>query len=155
MLWKIIWFCFLVGLIILCLPSSSVSYQSKVPVEGDIKPKTAITSVKKVKVAKYAPPQGKPLEIALYVSQETGIDVDTISKIMWSESRYSATALNVNKNGTKDFSYFQINEVHRTEAEKMGLDIEDPEDNVEFAIHLIKEQGLTPWNSSQEKWLNL
>jgi len=50
------------------------------------------------------------------------------------------------KGPTQDGGVFQIHiPSHGKRLEKLGLDIWDPEDNVEFARILYNEQGWTPW----------
>ena len=131
------------------IPSQTIEYKRA---ESIVVAKNAPQRTIKHKVVKYTPPQGKVAEIAEMVARETGYPLDTISKIMFYESGYSTTAFNRNTNKTTDHSLFQINSIHIPEAQKMGLDITDPNDNALFAIHLIKSQGLTPWSASKSKW---
>ncbi len=66
---------------------------------------------------------------------------------------YDAKATHKNKNGSTDHGYFQINSQHIPEAKSMGLDIvNNEEDNANFAIHLMKKNGLSDWGYSKHNW---
>lgn len=115
--------------------------------------KTAPKTHKLAVMAHYHLPEGKVAQIAVFVSYETSVPVDTISRIMFFESQYSETAYHLNSDKSFDSGLFQINSRHIPEAKKMGLDIvNNPDDNVSFAIYLIKLNGLRDWNSSKSKW---
>ena len=101
---------------------------------------------------KYVPPMGKPLEIALKISKETGKPLTTISKIMFYESHYDSNSVHHNKNHTYDSGLMQINSSHLEEAKKMGIDIFTDEGNAQFSIYLIKTYGLSPWSASKIHW---
>lgn len=52
-----------------------------------------------------------------------------------------------------DTGLMQINKrYHGAEAEKLGLDLEDIQDNLAYAKHLFNREGTTPWNSSRKCW---
>ena len=124
-----------------------------VPVEAQIKPKTTISAPKKVKVAHYLIPTPKALELISYVSRETGYSVELLSKIAKAESHYDLSATHLNKNGSIDYSLWQINSQHIPLATSMGLDIKDPKDNSDFAIYLMKKNGLSDWCYSKKNWI--
>jgi len=129
-----------------------VAEMPKVEVKTPIKPVIAKKPVVKHKKVVYVKPTGQALEIAIKVSKETGVSQETISRIMFAESEYIATASHLNKNKTRDHGYFQINDIHISTAKKMGIDIFTPEGNAEYAIYLIKTYGLSPWSASKSKW---
>ena len=129
-----------------------VAEAPKVAVDTQIKPKTAPKTIKKAVVAHYTEPVGKPLELAKKVSEETGVPCETIQKIMWAESHYSVDAKHVNKNGSYDSGLFQINSQHIPLAKSMGIDIFTPEGNADFAIYLIRKNGLRDWGYSKSTW---
>ena len=141
---------------LLCFPTFLVEIKAqeapKVAVEVVKTPKIALKTIKKVRVAQYTKPQGLPLELAIKVSQETGIDQELIHKIMWAESQYKLDAKGINKNGSVDSGLFQINSQHIPLAKSMGIDIFTPEGNAEFAIYLIKKNGLRDWGYSKSTW---
>lgn len=137
---------FLIGLILCSV------YVYKPTVETEIKLPDAPKTVLKHKTNKYVPPTGKVLKIAERVSKETGVPCETISRIMYFESSYNHTTTHVNKNGTKDSGLFQINSSWKKVYSKMGLDMNDPDDNAEFAIYLIKQNGLRDWSASRRNW---
>ena len=76
----------------------------------------------------------------------------TIETIIRCESSGKPDAVNLNKNGTKDWGLLQVNDVHRKRMEEMGLNIENPEHSFTFGLLLFKEQGTKPWNSSLKCW---
>lgn len=121
------------------------------------KSKEIIKTVKKAsyyKKKKYIPPTGKALEIAQKVATETNYSVDTISRIMFAESEYDSKAIHLNKNKTTDHGLFQINSSHISLAKKKGMDIFTDEGNAQFAIYLMKKNGLHDWSASLQNWQN-
>lgn len=82
-----------------------------------------------------------------------GQDEILARKIIACESSMYPSALHVNKNGTKDFGAWQINEIHRDNALALGYNIYNETDNLEFGFLLLKEQGTRPWNASKHCWL--
>lgn len=104
------------------------------------------------KTRNYTPPKGDVARIADKVARETGVSVVTISRIMFYESGYNPKAVHINTNNTKDIGLLQINSIHKETAKKMGLDIENPEDNATYAIYLIQKNGLRDWKSSEKFW---
>lgn len=58
------------------------------------------------------------------------------------ESGLRADAHNPNNpNGTVDSGLFQINSIHHSRMEKMGLDVWNAADNIKFARTLYDERG--------------
>jgi hypothetical protein len=52
-----------------------------------------------------------------------------------------------------DIGKCQINSYwHGERAEEMGLNLFDPEDNMEYCLYLFEEEGVRPWKSSQVCW---
>lgn len=137
---------FLVGLIFCSI------YSYKPPVETYLKPPEApITHLKRKKNV-YIAPTGKALEIAKRVSKETGFSQTTISKIMYFENSYR-NKCNTNKNGSKDCGLFQINDrTWKSTYTKMGLNMENPDENATFAIYIMKTRGLQDWKYSMKNW---
>lgn len=86
------------------------------------------------------------------VSVQSGYPRATIDGIVNAESQYNCQISKPNKNGTRDHCLFQINDIHIPEMKKMGLNIDDPEDNAQFAVILMKRNGLRDWNSSKSNW---
>lgn len=64
----------------------------------------------------------------------------------------SSTPPNSNKNGTIDTSLMRINSIHSDTASKMGLNLNEYDDNVSFAIYLISLNGWQDWRYSQKCW---
>jgi len=73
-------------------------------------------------------------------------DYDVMLKIASCESgirHFGASG--VIKSHTNDSGVFQINSIWIPTAEKMGLDIMKPEDNIKMAVHIKEVQGLKAW----------
>ena len=52
-----------------------------------------------------------------------------------------------------DIGKCQINTYwHGERAESMGLNLFDPDDNMEYCLYLFKSEGVKPWRSSQVCW---
>lgn len=58
----------------------------------------------------------------------------------------------VNRDGTIDTGYYQINSVHGAAATKLGFNLEIEEDNKAFAEYLYANEGTEPWYSSKKNW---
>lgn len=149
---KIICLIFSLWVVLINIPSQTIEYRASEVIKPPVVAKIAPKTIKKHIVVKYTPPQGEMAEIVKYVSEQTGYPSEVIGKIIWAESKYNKNAKNINKNGSTDSGLFQINSQHKPLAEKMGLDITDPDDNVEFAIYLIKKNGLRDWSASKKIW---
>jgi hypothetical protein len=68
----------------------------------------------------------------------TGLDINHVLQIAYTESRFNPHALRVNKNGTIDVGMFQINSVHFSGI-CADLDVMTVKGNTQCAIKLIKE----------------
>ena len=52
-----------------------------------------------------------------------------------------------------DIGKCQINTYwHGEKAESMGLNLFDPDDNMEYCLYLFESEGVKPWRSSQVCW---
>ena len=91
-------------------------------------------------------------EMIALKSKEYGVDKKTVMAIISCESSFRSNAVNKNRNGTIDYSYWQINSIHRINANKIGLDIENPKDNLEFGFILLSREGTGPWKYSKKCW---
>ncbi len=65
------------------------------------------------------------------------------------ESNFNKNALNVNKNGTKDKGFFQINEIWKDKCKYYDR-IHDLESNIDCALLVLKTQGLNAWTTYQK-----
>ncbi len=91
------------------------------------------------------------------LSAKNGLDTDTALKIAKCESdlrQYnndgSAYRGEVNP---ADVGVFQINEkYHLDESQALGYDIHKTNDNIEFAMWLMKKEGTRHWNWSKPCW---
>lgn len=89
---------------------------------------------------------------------EYGIDEVLARRIISCESQIYKRAKNENldKNGnvwSSDHGYWQINDFyHEESAKKMGLDIYNWQDNLEYGAYLMKIQGTAPWSASRYCW---
>lgn len=53
----------------------------------------------------------------------------------------------------KDIGYFQINtHFHEEKAKLMGLDLNNPDDNIEYGVMLLAKYGTAPWKASKHCW---
>lgn len=53
----------------------------------------------------------------------------------------------------RDTGVMQINTYyHGATAERLGLNLEDIEDNMAYARYLYERQGVQPWSASQPCW---
>jgi len=128
------------------------------PIPIEIPVKKVIPVVKKPVVtlaSLYVEPTGEALEIAIYISEQSGAPLDIIKKIMWAESQYVSDAKGTNKNGSYDTGYMQINSQHIALAKSMDIDIFTPYGNADFAIYLISKNGLRDWGYSKSTWSNI
>ncbi len=80
-----------------------------------------------------------------------GWDSETIIKIAQCESRLNPEAYNVNADGSVDRGLVQINSIHGHKPSELY----DPELNVYHAYQIWKEQGYSPWYSSENCWRTL
>lgn len=82
-----------------------------------------------------------------------GQNASLVKKIIQCESAYKPDAVNYKAVVGQDIGLFQINtHYHLDNAEKMGYDIYNPNDNLEYGFELLKEQGTQPWNWSSKCW---
>lgn len=72
-----------------------------------------------------------------------------LKKTIKKESNWKHTAINVNKNGTKDYGLAQINSIWEKEAEKRNLDFKNNwKDNIEMALIIYTQfGGISNWYS--------
>ncbi|MGM0629012.1 MAG: hypothetical protein ACQESA_01130 [Patescibacteria group bacterium] len=64
----------------------------------------------------------------------------------------SGSVLKGNINSS-DIGVMQINETyHGKKAEELGIDIYTKEGNMEYAMYLYENEGLTPWSASEHCW---
>jgi len=122
-------------------------------------------SVKTVKI------EEKTLESEVNrLSVKYEVSSSTVKKIIGCESKMYKEAVNnnysyktvTNKDGStttvkyvwsKDWGPLQINDFwHEAVMKKMGLDIHDEWDSLEYGFYLIKKEGLKPWNASAYCW---
>ncbi len=79
----------------------------------------------------------------------------TVRAIIKCESQMYGGAINQNKTPSgevwsTDYGYLQINDYfHEDEMVKLGLDIHNEWDSLEYGFMLLKSQGLKPWSASK------
>lgn len=85
-------------------------------------------------------------DIQQYICNKFGKDCVTALSIARAESNYNCNEINVNSNGTVDFSVFQENSVHLNHGFTLA-DLSDCKRMVDRAYELYQKQGFTPWSS--------
>lgn len=108
--------------------------------------------------------QPEPIEVQIEVvynwdkeTVERKIDeafpnVPIMKKVAWCESRYKIDAFNPTNN-SDDKGLFQIStKYHGHRTKDLGLDMNDPIDNIAYAKILYDESGLAPWIWSKPCW---
>ena len=89
------------------------------------------------------------------LAKEYQVDELLARKIMWCESRNKPDEKNINKNGTVDYSYWQINSFYwGKEMAELGWDVKNPGHNLEAGFHILSEHGSKPWVWSKKCWSN-
>ena len=79
-------------------------------------------------------------------------NVPIMKKVAWCESRYKIDAFNPTNN-SDDKGLFQIStKYHGHRTKDLGLDMNDPIDNIAYAKILYDESGLAPWIWSKPCW---
>lgn len=69
------------------------------------------------------------------------------------ESSMYDRATNVNKNGSIDIGFWQINNVYwEKQALSEGFDIKDKWQNLEYGFILLQRYGTSLWNASKPCW---
>lgn len=93
-------------------------------------------------------------EIITMKAQQYGVNAQVAIKIAECESSLKVDAFNPsNRDGSNDSGIFQINSVHHTTTQSLGLDVKGSMyDNIEYAMMLMKENGTRDWYSSQHCW---
>lgn len=86
------------------------------------------------------------------LSDKYDVPFDLAYNIIRCESNFDSMAVNKNKNGTADYSYFQINSIHKQSALAEGYDITDPSDNLEYGFKMLSHQGPNAWYASRRCW---
>ena len=89
------------------------------------------------------------------------IDATTVRAIVKCESQMYGDAINHNidklgKIWSTDWGPLQINDYfHEKDMAKIGLDIHNQWDSLEYGFILISRQGFKPWSASAKCWLPL
>jgi hypothetical protein len=95
------------------------------------------------------------LSIKYNVSSTTAKAIITCESSMYPK----AINENVDENGivwSKDYGWFQVNDYfHEATMTKLGLDIHDQWDSLEYGFMLLKSQGVKPWKASSKCWSKL
>lgn len=91
-------------------------------------------------------------EIITMKAKEYGVNAQVAIRIAECESSLDPHATNTNINGSTDGGIFQVNSIHNATVSKLGLDMSNMYDNIEYAMMLMKENGTKDWYSSQHCW---
>jgi hypothetical protein len=88
------------------------------------------------------------------------VEEKTILAVIKCESELYGSAINHNldKDGkvwSTDWGYLQINDYfHKKTMEKLGLDITNPFDSLEYGVMMMSRDGLGAWKASKTCWIN-
>lgn len=82
-------------------------------------------------------------------SELTYRDFAILKEIIRRESQWKPNALNINKNGSQDIGYFQINTVYWTDyARELNLEFwANWKDNIILGVLIYKNNGIHKWVS--------
>lgn len=99
-----------------------------------------------------AVPMGTEAKVREYFS-----DIPVLIQVARCESTFRHTAEDGTvlrgKVDSRDIGVMQINTFyHAAEAEKLGLNLENLEDNMAYARFLYERQGTQPWSASSSCW---
>jgi hypothetical protein len=92
------------------------------------------------------------------LSIKYSVDKKLAMSIINCESQFKGNAVNHNKldDGTiwsTDKGLWQINDYfHKETMSKLGLDINNQFDSLEYGFILFKSQGVSPWSASSKCW---
>ena len=91
------------------------------------------------------------------LSTEFKVDEKLVRAIIKCESSMYGSAINHNKiDGvvwSSDWGLMQINDYyHKETMVKLGLNIENEFDSLEYGIRLLSQQGVSPWKASASCW---
>lgn len=85
-----------------------------------------------------------------------GIDADKALRIARCESnfrQYNGNEVLRGAQNPADAGVFQINEkYHLNKSQALGFDIHNTHDNIEYAMWLMKNEGIRHWNWSKPCW---
>ncbi len=105
------------------------------------------------------PASAKIYDQIIDTSKKYGIYADTALKIAKCESGFNQ----FDENGeivrgivnSKDVGVFQINEgYHLNQSQALDMDIHTTKGNIEYALWLMKKEGIKHWNWSKPCWGN-
>lgn len=116
---------------------------------------TVAPALKEVRAEDYQP-ISDPKNIERFVNDYFA-DIPILADIAKCESRYRHLdrkgAVLKGKENESDRGVMQINLwYHAKAAEKLGLDVQDLDDNVAYARYLYEKEGAKPWLSSSACW---
>lgn len=93
-----------------------------------------------------------------YLSEKYSVDEVLVTKIIECESEFSLDAIgeNVDKDGnvwSRDYGGLQVNDYyHKDDMAKIGMNIYNGNDSLEYGFMLLKRDGLTHWKWSRSCW---
>jgi len=114
-----------------------------------------------VEYTKEVPMVPEPAESALEVNFSPDLTVldPVVQAIIKCESTNNPNAIgkNISKETgevwSRDYGLMQVNDYyHEEEMNRMGLDIRDPKDSLEYGLYLYRRDGTKHWKSSAYCW---
>ena len=87
------------------------------------------------------------------LSVKFSVSSSTVREIIKCESSMYGSAIHINNDGSRDWGFLQVNDrYHKASMDRLGLDITNQWDSLEFGFILMHEQGLAPWIWSKPCW---
>lgn len=89
----------------------------------------------------------------VYLARQYVVNEELAREIINCESAGKSDAVNVNTNGSRDYSYWQINDYYwKAPLAKRGWDITIPDQNLEAGFWILSNYGSSPWVWSAHCW---
>lgn len=89
-------------------------------------------------------------KIIRYIAKQKGVDPDLAVRVAKAESGLSATAININTDGSKDRGLYQINDKYHPEVtDKEAFDIVL---STRFFCDAVIAGNISWWNASRKNW---
>jgi hypothetical protein len=94
------------------------------------------------------------------LSIKYNVSSSTVRAVIKCESSMYGSAINYNRNAdgsiwSTDYGWLQVNDYyHGSDMQKLGLEITNEWDSLEYGFMLMQNKGLAPWSASKHCWIN-